>query len=177
MGCVWPLRLLMIVAAVSAFSHINCPSSPAEPHPVCAMEVTFETSCEKIQEVIENRVKAQASGKWHDPRDKNGMYYIDNSTSTEISMHRHGSVPFDVTDKQLFSFHDDGPDKCVVSACSASQIPAVMDDNNNFCSIHNLYCTNPKCHPLSSIDYHYDERIEECPQHDTNDCYQGDNGV
>jgi hypothetical protein len=169
------MQILMIGAATSS---IQCPSTPVIPplpHASCSMEVSFEgASCDEIRGVIESRVANQPS-HWHDPHDRTGYYTIESNSTTQIALHRHGNSPIpNVTDKQLFSFRDDGHKKCVVSACSASQIISTLDDNNNYCSLHNLYCTESKCHPLSPNEYRYKEDIddEHCVQHITDDCYK-----
>jgi hypothetical protein len=144
------------------------------------MEVSFEEECEEVRGVIESRVAAQQSGHWRDPHG-GGVYHMDYNTTSEINLHRNGppNEPYDRYDKMTFTFspYNQG---CLVGACSVSQVTSVLDQNTNFCNLHDLYCSDEGCHPLSASNdsarlLKYHENIDDmyCQEHTREDCYSG----
>ena len=42
---------------------------------------------------------------------------------------------------------------CSVSACSESQVFSIGDYGTNFCNIHDLYCSDAACKPITQLAY------------------------
>lgn len=128
-----------------------CPGSPSLIHAKCKLSVAFEQPCAKVQALLEARIAAV-----HDCKTKPGTYkggYRFGSRTTGDGKY---------TDLFKMSLAPTHEGKCLLTACSESQVTSVIDYSTNFCNLHNLYA--------NSSALSFTERMDNCPQHDANAC-------
>ena len=152
--------IVLASLAVGALG-MKCPDSPVKMHSGCEMTVSFsDSSCEAVQKEMVDRVNGQY-GSWYDPHN-NGTYAITASSASELSAERlTGDGKY--TDLMIFSFSADGAG-CTMEACSQSQVSSISDFSTNYCNMHDLYCADAGCHPLSQLKY--TESFGKCTAHD-----------
>jgi hypothetical protein len=157
--------LLFLNAVLLAATGMKCPDSPAFMHAGCQISVTFENSCDSVRTEVISRVDGQYDA-WHDPHN-NGTYTITMKSLEEIDLERlTGDKKY--TDKIIFTFTDTGPSSCSVDACSQSQVTSILDFSTNYCNMHDLYCSDEGCHPLTKLSYV--EKTSKCTQSDASSC-------
>uniref|UniRef100_A0A7S4JWH0 Secreted protein n=1 Tax=Paramoeba aestuarina TaxID=180227 RepID=A0A7S4JWH0_9EUKA len=171
------MKGLIFVALVAMFSVeakviMNCPPSPVAQHAGCQVSVTFKNSCDSVRAEISNRVNGQFTNpqNWHDPHN-NGTYnfVVDTNQTTWELKRLTGDGKY--TDLMIYTFDvsDDG-NGCDVGACSESQVFSISDYGTNFCNVHDLYCSDSGCHPLTILTY--TESVGTCTEAEPSVCYQ-----
>lgn len=165
---------------------IHCPGSNATIHAKCAMEVTFpNVDCVTVKDEIKHRILGD--GGWLDPHN-HGMYMLlgetnddDDNGEGNVSTLTASRLTSDkkYTDLFVFTFSpgadDDGRTnnadaRCVVTACSESQVTSILDFSTNYCNLHNLYCNTDDGCPIVEHDLTYMERYTSCRQRDVTKC-------
>tara|TARA_A100001035_G_scaffold270671_1_gene258028 strand:- start:234 stop:728 length:495 start_codon:yes stop_codon:yes gene_type:complete len=125
----------------------------------CYYTVEFENSCEDVMKEIEARLNGQKSGEWADPH--NGTYSM-MSKSTNLLEIEHIDVNYKYDDFIDLAFTSQDGEGCKMAGCSESQ---VQNTHNNFCNIHDLYCTEEGCKPFNSA-LKYEEMTGTCNNQD-----------
>jgi hypothetical protein len=160
----YQLTFVIFLLGVNAGS-IPCPGSPFTFHAACQLEVQFSDACVVVQEEVINRVQGQYDG-WHDPHN-NGTYTIISQSAESISLTRlTGDSRY--LDKILYTFSDKSAG-CYLKACSESQVFSILDFATNYCNIHDLYCSDSKCHPFKQLSYK--EVTGKCTNQNQKKCY------
>lgn len=145
---------------------ITCPGTKAPIHAGCQIELVFTNNCSDVRGEIANRIAGQF-GKWHDPHN-NGTYTVVKADETMIQLSREtGDKKF--TDLMTFTFTTSA-DGCAVTACSQSQVFSIGDFGTNYCNLHDLYCNDAGCHPLSQLNYK--ETVGKCTEAQSSVCYK-----
>eukprot|EP00939_MAST-03C_sp_MAST-3C-sp1_P002318 g2318.t1 len=164
-----------MMAGLAAAADSECPGSKAwVTHAKTKLDVTISESCDTVRGVIQERAEGSGNGQWVDPHNK-GTYTVEGSTGNQLSLQREtGNKKY--TDKMIFTFSDTSDGGCSVVACSESQVTSVEDFSTNYCNLHDLYCMDEGCNPISGAAQLTvtGEKIDTCSsgQHSTSDCYK-----
>lgn len=126
---------------------MNCPKSPAWfGHAGMKITTVAEASCADVKAEMYDRVNGQcnppaSSCSWYDPH--NLGYYHDVvesavGASTKLAMqHLSGNKKY--TDKLIFTLTDSNS-RCLIEACSESQVTSYLDFSTNYCNLEMLFC-------------------------------------
>eukprot|EP00928_Gymnodinium_smaydae_P066613 TRINITY_DN4959_c0_g2_i1.p1 TRINITY_DN4959_c0_g2~~TRINITY_DN4959_c0_g2_i1.p1 ORF type:complete len:512 (+),score=54.02 TRINITY_DN4959_c0_g2_i1:75-1610(+) len=134
------------------FVAMTCPGSESQVHASFQVTAAVKASCANV--LAEMTARASQLNGWVDPHN-GGIYSVISSTSSELRTQR-TTNPLkavggkEYTDKQVFTFTDDGSGYCKIEGCSESQGLSYYDFSTNYCNLRNLYCgTEDGCKPVS----------------------------
>eukprot|EP00928_Gymnodinium_smaydae_P066612 TRINITY_DN4959_c0_g1_i3.p1 TRINITY_DN4959_c0_g1~~TRINITY_DN4959_c0_g1_i3.p1 ORF type:complete len:358 (+),score=55.01 TRINITY_DN4959_c0_g1_i3:83-1156(+) len=152
-------RSLVTLAGASAVAGMTCPGSGSWVHASFQVTADAKASCADV--LAEMKARASHQNDWVDPHN-GGVYSVISSTSSELRTQRTTNPAKAVggktyTDKQVFTFTDDGAGSCKIEGCSESQGFSVKDFSTNYCDLRNLYCgakdgCKPVSHDFASVD-------------------------
>eukprot|EP00512_Aurantiochytrium_limacinum_P010349 CAMPEP_0171562554 /NCGR_PEP_ID=MMETSP0960-20121227/15064_1 /TAXON_ID=87120 /ORGANISM="Aurantiochytrium limacinum, Strain ATCCMYA-1381" /LENGTH=286 /DNA_ID=CAMNT_0012115373 /DNA_START=369 /DNA_END=1230 /DNA_ORIENTATION=- len=109
-----------------------------------------QASCGDVVDEIIARVNAQGLD-WTDPHN-NGTYDVVAETQTTSGRHvvvlKRRTSDQRYTDMVTFVLESTSPETCTIMGCSEAQSASLFDFSNNYCNLHNLYCSStsePSC--------------------------------
>mmetsp|Transcript_17249 Transcript_17249/g.33866 ORF Transcript_17249/g.33866 Transcript_17249/m.33866 type:complete len:315 (-) Transcript_17249:667-1611(-) len=133
-----------------ATTEFVCPGSPAILHASARVSAFAQASCGDVVDEIIARVNAQGLD-WTDPHN-NGTYDVVAETQTTSGRHvvvlKRRTSDQRYTDMVTFVLESTSPETCTIMGCSEAQSASLFDFSNNYCNLHNLYCSStsePSC--------------------------------
>lgn len=145
-------RVFALGAPLAFAATMECPGSGSLIHAGIKVTTTAHASCDQVKAEIKARIGG--TNGWADPHN-GGIYTLLAESDAQIKTQRTTNPAKAVggkvyTDKQIFTFSDVSG-SCEIQACSESQGFSVMDFSTNYCDIHNLYCNDAVCNPITSF--------------------------
>merc|ERR1719183_255410 len=160
------IRALLLSGILALSADPQCPGSGAFfHHAKCKMQVTAQSSCQRVRAEIANRI-AGVNG-WYDPHNRGRYTLTANSTASMDVKRLTGDGKY--TDKLRFTFDDQGA-SCKFAACSESQVTSVIDYSTNYCNLHDLYCGTKYGCKIATFDFVSSESKQDCSQSDALQC-------
>jgi len=153
------LAMMMIAAAVA----FKCPASPPNTTlPSIKLQAIVKLPCSKVKSEMAARISG-ASG-WKDPRGEGtytmGLPVQKGPVWSELNMTRQRDL--DTAADQMSWGFVDLKLECIIIGCSASQDSVYngTDDSTNYCNLHNLYCNDANCAPITESTKYNESQLE-----------------